>query len=134
MKKNTRITLGLTLVTALLTTSYFFWFPSLPIVSGQEFTTARTSLLKNGWKPVETANKYANGEFIRASGEAGGLYKAGYIEVAHCSGTGRNGCIFFYEKSFGRCLKLNTAGMFRAENNISPVVENWMFECAGSEL
>jgi hypothetical protein len=60
-------------------------------------------------------------------GDAGVLFKAGFIEIEMCSGTGKNFCFFNYEYR-GKCLRLLTQGEFSA-GKYEPTVIKESAEC-----
>ncbi len=90
--------------------------------AGLPISQFRPELLKRGWTPVRVDKKLADGERENAWGIASQFFKAGWFEVESCSGTGRNYCIFNYQKN-GECLRIVTRG----ERN--PMIENWTDEC-----
>ena len=100
---------------------------------GQSITTARQILLYSGWKPRRTNLMWGeqNNEPENQWGDAGALYKAGFIEVETCSGTGKNFCFFNYERK-GKCLRLTTQGEFNP-GKYEPMVIKKSPECPPSE-
>lgn len=74
---------------------------------------ARAQLLSQGWSPLETFGTDADGVRWSLQGDAGSMYRHGFIEVEMCSGTGLNFCSFNYVRG-GKCVSLQTQGEFKA--------------------
>jgi hypothetical protein len=95
---------------------------SLPIHEGWSLSRARAALVKSGWKPVVSTETFADGTRIDQSGQPGGFYKAGYIEVEDCS-EGPAYCLFRYRKH-GKCLNVTTQGEYK-----NPPIVGWDLLC-----
>ena len=95
---------------------------------GEPFSHARAKLLRDGWKPLETNLKMADGTPERTFGDARDIFKAGYREIEMCTGTGLNYCFFFYTKH-GGCLRLITQGEYLADYHAEPRVDSWSHQC-----
>ena len=80
-----------------------------PDLRGRAISAVRSRLFQEGWAPVETAARFADGTLERDFGDAGRLRKDGIIEVETCSGSGRNVCVFNY-RHHSNCLRLTTQG------------------------
>jgi len=88
---------------------------------GHPFPEARRQLLKQGWKPFESSNKFLDGCYVNRSGMAGVHYKAGFKEVELCT-EGEVFCAFNYTRG-KQCLRVVTKG------ETDPKVLNWNNEC-----
>lgn len=92
---------------------------------------ARKALLAQGWTPRETFLTLNDGTRESQWGDAGLLYRAGFVEVESCTGTGANYCTFNYRR--GRsCLVLQTKGEFEADH-YEPVVVQRLRRCPSKE-
>lgn len=83
---------------------------------GKPISSARSTLLADGWSPVETALTTAKGVPERSKGEAGMFLDAGYPEIERCTGTARNYCFFNYSRR-GKCLRVRTLGVLRSPDS-----------------
>lgn len=92
----------------------------------QSFYLARAALLRDGWKPIETFDKFPNGdELLHSWGGAKSFYRHGFKEVASCTGVEANYCAFNYRRK-DRCLFLVTAGEYQPSGSrYVPTVDNW---------
>jgi len=81
---------------------------------GKPLSSARGTLLAEGWEPTETALTTSRGAPERARGEAGKLLEAGYPEIERCTGSGgRTYCFLNYGRR-GKCLRVRTVGVLQA--------------------
>lgn len=102
-----------------------------PPAKNVPFTDARRELIAAGWKPRETFLLMGGGERANQWGDAEELYRAGFIEVVACSGTGRNYCSFNYVRGKA-CLVLHTLGEF-SPGKYEPFVFRRSSECPSKE-
>lgn len=98
---------------------------------GLPLSKARSAVLAEGWRPLSVETRMADGTIERQWGNAGLLLKAGYPEVELCSGTGRNICIFNYQRG-GICLRLTAAGEFNPGIYEPKVVGKLVIQCSSS--
>jgi hypothetical protein len=96
-------------------------------VIGLPLPEARATLLAEGWKPIESTRRMADGTLEMEFGDANVVRKAGYIEVEWCSGTGRNYCRFGYRRRL-ECLALVTTGEWHPPEGV-PRVERVEHAC-----
>jgi hypothetical protein len=95
----------------------------LPIRKGQEFGSARSALVRAGWKPIETFTAL-EGEPERLHFGAGEVFRAGFKEIESCMGTGNNPCFYNYQRG-DRCLFLITEGEYEPLRRMEPKVTAW---------
>lgn len=102
-------------------------------IKGQSITKVRQTLIKSGWTPRRTYLMWGenNDEPENKWGDAGALYKAGFVEVEMCSGTGKNFCFFNYQHG-GKCLRLMTQGEF-IPGKYAPLVIQESSECPSTD-
>lgn len=101
--------------------------PSAEVPLGE----ARKALLAQGWTPRETFLALDDGTRESQWGDAGLLYRAGFVEVERCTGTGANYCTFNYRR--GRsCLVLQTKGEFEP-GRYEPAVVQRLHRCPSKE-
>lgn len=95
---------------------------------GSEFIKLRPELLKAGWKPVITLEQDENGTPINQLGEAGNMYRAGFIEVETCSGPLVH-CLFYYSRG-NECLQIITDGPYiQLPTGHLPRLVRWTSDC-----
>ena len=88
---------------------------------GAVYEKIRPALLKNGWQPFESTNKFLDGCYVNRSGMAGVHYRSGFKEVELCT-EGEVYCAFNYTRG-KQCLRVVTKGETR------PRVLYWESEC-----
>ena len=91
---------------------------------GAVYEKIRPALLKNGWQPVISTDRDAEGQLESRIGDAGTMYNAGFNEVAGCSATGY--CLFQFAKN-GKCLSISTIGGYYKGK--APTIYRWNAEC-----
>jgi len=81
---------------------------------GKPVSSTRSTLIAEGWEPIETALTTSRGAPERERGEAGKLLEAGYPEIERCTGSGgRTYCFLNYGRR-GKCLRVRTVGVLQA--------------------
>jgi len=94
--------------------------PNFPYLkAGQNFTRARTALLKDGWKPISMPV----GEHYEYDGIEAELIGRKFTEVDSCSNDSAR-CVLYYRKNVA-CLRLDTIG----EHVRGMKVVRWTDEC-----
>ena len=95
---------------------------------GMEFIKLRPELLKAGWKPVITREQDKDGTPINQIGEAGNMYRAGFIEVEYCNGN-LVYCLFYYSRGKD-CLQIVTEGPYiQLPTGHLPRLHRWTSDC-----
>lgn len=77
---------------------------------GKPFSSVRSTLLAEGWAPIETNLTTAKGVPERSRGDAAKFLEAGYPEIERCTGGSRNYCFLNYNRR-GKCLRVRTIGV-----------------------
>lgn len=98
----------------------------VPIQKGWPIARARKALFAEGWKPVLSSQRLADGTLTSHWGDAGVMWDAGFHEVEDCS-EGLVYCMFNYSKA-GHCLQLITQGELD-DPRIEPRVTGWSEAC-----
>ena len=105
-------------------------FPSLKV--GESYSRARTSLLRRGWRPVETTADFGDGTLLKKFGNAGEMLRAGFVEIRDCSGTGRNYCTFVWKRA-KRCIHVVTYGEYIPKVAVPKVYLSKSDKCSGAD-
>ncbi len=97
------------------------WLAATQLKAGDSFETARSRLIKRGWKPVRM---HANDHY-EYDGAEKRLVERKYYEVDSCSVDSAR-CVLYYTKA-GKCLRVDTIG----EQVREMTVTRWVQECPG---
>jgi hypothetical protein len=90
-------------ISVLIATALAVQTLALPQLKRDEsYARARKSLLRAGWRPVETFGRFADGTLVKEFGDAGEILRAGFKEIYDCTGTGLNYCTFVWKRG-NRC-------------------------------
>jgi len=95
----------------------------LGIREGDNFYSARQSIISSGWSPLKTYVTFEDGSYQSDFGEAVYYKESGITEIESCAGTGLGYCFFNYKKN-NTCLQIVTEGMFDSQKK-SPVILRW---------
>ena len=98
------------------------------LVKGQSYSTARSQLLADGWKPVRSADRRPDGSLEKTVGDAGTLLSLGMVEVAGCAGTGLGNCEFRWRRG-STCLGVFTIGEYSRKRGFPRVHSYYTGDC-----
>lgn len=104
---------------------------------GLNIKEADAQLKKQNWKPFPHQCEYEEEkEMYWLSNEAPSIFKAGLTSIHTCSGTGRNSCLFFYQKLSvvnrkinKECIAIKTIGEFAYKGLTSIIVAEVKNHC-----
>lgn len=104
----------------------------LPIKKGESFPRARSVLVREGWKPIETFARQ-EGELEHFHFGAREIYQAGFKEVESCMGTGSSPCFYNYHKG-DQCLFLIAEGEYDRKYRDWARVTGWWLYSTPSKM
>jgi hypothetical protein len=99
--------------------------PELPIHKGEPLSRFNEALLSSGWTAV-SPKLQADGTPEYNAGQAGALFKAGYVAIEICAVDRDGPCIFNYVKQ-GKCLQVYTSGEYGEGRE--PALTGWAAKC-----